>query len=90
MKYPSCYCHSIVQTVIKPGTDSRCSMPAVNEDFSKRVTCQFNILYFRATDICKDVFTANRLHISWLKCVLLLLQQDPANNDIHPQRVRRG
>ena len=50
MKYPSVYCNFIAQRVIISGTDNRCSTPSLNENHSKFVTCQFNILYFRATD----------------------------------------
>ena len=59
MKYPSLYCPFIAQTATNPGTDNRCTTPALNKYFSKCVNCQFNILYFRATDICRVVFTAN-------------------------------
>ena len=67
MKYPILYCPFIAQTSHKPETHNRCTTPALNEDFRKCVTCQFNILCFRATDICKVVFTANRLYIFWIK-----------------------
>jgi len=59
MKYQSFCCPFIVQTAQNLGTNNGWSTTALNEDFSKSVTCQFNILYFRATDIRKVVFTAN-------------------------------